>query len=50
MRNNEVKGFSSEVNWKSLRIGPASALTPNEKEKMKEEMGLGTQGEEAQDI
>ena len=50
MRNNEVKGFSSEVNWKSLKIGPASALTPTEKEKMKEDMGLGTEGEEAQDL
>ena len=50
MRNNEVKGFSSEVNWKSLKIGPASALTPSEKQKMKEDMGLGTDGEEAQDL
>ena len=50
MRNNEVKGFSSEVNWKSLKIGPTSALTPAEKQKMKEDMGLGTDGEEAQDL
>ena len=50
MRNNEVKGFSSEVNWKSLKIGPASALTPAEKQKMKEDMGLGSDGEEAQDL
>ena len=50
MRNNEVKGFSSHVDWKSLRIGPNSALTPAEKTKMKEDMGLGTDGEEAQDL
>ncbi len=50
MRNNEVKGFSSEVDWKSLKIGPGSALTPAEKEKMRDEMGLGIDGEETQDI
>ena len=50
MRNNEVKGFSSEVDWKSLKIGPASALTPDEKAKMREEMSAGSPDEEAQDI
>lgn len=35
MRNNEQKSFTSEVDWSSLRIGPASALTPKEKEAMK---------------
>ena len=50
MRNNEVKGFSSEVDWRSLKIGPNSALTPAEKEKMREDMGLGIDGEETQDI
>ena len=50
MRNNEVKGFSSEVDWKSLKIGPATALTPTEKEKMKEQMYDGADGEEAQEL
>ena len=50
MRNNEVKGFSSEVDWKSLKIGPATALTPAEKENMRESMGLGDGEEEAQEI
>ena len=50
MRNNEVKGFSSEVDWRSLKIGPNSALTPAEKEKMREDMGLGIDGEETQYI
>tara|TARA_B100000131_G_scaffold135440_1_gene132056 strand:- start:820 stop:2181 length:1362 start_codon:yes stop_codon:yes gene_type:complete len=50
MRNNEVKGFSSEVDWKSLKIGPGSALTPDEKAKMREEMSAGSPDEEAQDL
>ena len=50
MRNNEVKGFSSEVDWKSLKIGPSTALTPDEKSKMREEMHAGDPDEEAQDI
>ena len=50
MRNNEVKGFSSEVDWRSLKIGPATALTPTEKENMRESMGLGDGEEEAQEI
>ena len=50
MRNNEVKGFSSVVDWKSLKIGPATALTPDEKAKMREDMAAGSEGEEAQDL
>jgi replicative DNA helicase len=50
MRNNEVKGFSSEVDWKSLKIGPNAALTPDEKAKMREQMSAGSPEEEAQDI
>ena len=50
MRNNEVKGFSSSVDWKSLKIGPHTALTPDEKTQMREEMSAGEPGEEAQDI
>ncbi len=50
MRNNEVKGFSSTVDWKSLKIGPTTAMTPTEKDKMREEMSSGADGEEAQDL
>ena len=50
MRNNEVKGFSSTVDWKSLKIGPTTAITPDEKAKLREEMNSGDNGEEAQDI
>ena len=50
MRNNEVKGFSSEVDWKSLKIGPGTAHTPDEKAKMREDMHSGDPDEEAQDI
>jgi len=49
MRNNEVKGFSSEVDWKSLKIGPNSAITPAEKQKMREDMGIGDSDENAQE-
>ena len=49
MRNNEVEGFSSEMDWKSLKIGPKTMLTPLEKEKMREDMGMG-EGEEVQEI
>ena len=50
MRNNEVKGFSSTVDWKSLKIGPTTAMTPDEKAKLREEMSSGDNGEEAQDL
>lgn len=50
MRNNEVKGFSSTVDWKSLKIGPTTAMTPDEKAKLREEMSSGDDGEEAQDL
>jgi len=49
MRNNEVKGFSSEMDWSSLKIGPNSTLNPKEKAKMREDMGLAD-GEEIQEI
>ena len=32
MRSASMKSFTSEVDWDSLKIGPASALTPKEKE------------------
>ena len=50
MRNNEVKGFTSEMDWKSLKIGPNSAITPAEKEKMRKEMSIGSEDEDSQDI
>ena len=50
MRNNEVKGFSSTIDWKSLKIGPTTAMTPTEKDKLREEMSSGADGEEAQDL
>ena len=31
MRNNELKTFTSEVDWSSLKIGPGTALTPKER-------------------
>lgn len=31
MRNNEIKTFTSEVDWPSLKIGPATSLTPKER-------------------
>lgn len=31
MRNNELKSFTSEVDWPSLKIGPETSLTPKEK-------------------
>jgi replicative DNA helicase len=31
MRNNELKTFTSEVDWSSLKIGPKTALSPKEK-------------------
>lgn len=32
MRSASMKSFTSEVDWDSLKIGPASALTPKERE------------------
>lgn len=31
MRNGEVRGFTSTIDWKTLRIGPESASNPSEK-------------------
>jgi hypothetical protein len=35
MRNNEEKGFTSEVDWATLKVGPNS-IAPPSKEKKKE--------------
>ncbi len=32
MRSASMKSFTSEVDWDNLKIGPASAMTPKEKE------------------
>ena len=32
MRSASMKSFTSEVDWDSLKIGPASAMTPKERE------------------
>ena len=32
MRSASMKSFTSEVDWDSLKIGPESALTPQERE------------------
>ena len=41
MRNGPMEDFSSEVDWKTLKVGPASTLTPKEKEAMKKQMASG---------
>ena len=41
MRNGPIEDFSSEVDWRTLKVGPASTLTPKQKEAMKTEMASG---------
>ena len=41
MRNGPIADFSSEVDWKPLKVGPASTLTPKQKDAMKTEMASG---------
>lgn len=50
MRNNEQRSFTSEMDWPSMKIGPKSAISPPEREKLREEMGMGDNDEEAQEI
>ena len=45
MRNASMESFTSAINWDSLKIGPESALTPQEKEDEE-----GRTGEEIDDI
>jgi hypothetical protein len=47
MRSREMKSFTSAVNWETLRIGPESAMNPEEKSALKEQMfeGEGAQEE-----
>jgi hypothetical protein len=39
MRNGEMKSFVSELDWETLKIGPMTALDPDHKEDLKEQMG-----------
>ena len=39
MRNGEMKSFVSELDWETLKIGPMTALDPDQKEDLKEQMG-----------
>ena len=41
MRNGPMEDFTSEVDWKTLKVGPASALTPKQKEALKKSMSSG---------
>jgi len=47
MRNGEMKSFVSELDWETLKIGPHTALDPDEKQEMKEAM---SSGESADDL
>ena len=48
MRSGEMQSFISEIDWDCLKIGPNSAMDPDERQKMKEEM-MGT-GESYADL
>ena len=41
MRSNQMMGFSSEVDWETLKIGPHSALNPKEREAVEKSMKTG---------
>ena len=41
MRNNEMKDFTSVVNWNTLTIGPQSGVNPKEREAMEKSMKTG---------
>jgi|TARA_Y100000289_G_scaffold2782_1_gene2630 replicative DNA helicase len=41
MRSNQMKDFTSEMDWETLRIGPRSVLNPEERTEMKESMATG---------
>ena len=47
MRNGKAETFVSEMNWETLKIGPHTALDPDEKAELKETM---TTGEDAYDL
>lgn len=41
MRNGKVEGFTSTMNWESLKIGPQTAIDPDERAELKETMETG---------
>ena len=41
MRSNRMQSFTSEVDWETLKIGPASALNPKEREDIESNMKTG---------
>ena len=46
MRSGEMAGFVSEIDWETLKIGPNSALDPDQKADLKEQMS----GEDVNDL
>jgi len=38
MRNGEMKSFVSEIDWETLKIGPHSAMDPDQREEIKDSM------------
>ena len=47
MRSGEMQGFVSEIDWETLKIGPNSALDPDQKADLKDQM---TSGEAVDDL
>ena len=41
MRSGEMKSFISEIDWETLKIGPHSAMDPDERAELKEQMKTG---------
>jgi hypothetical protein len=41
MRSNRMESFTSEVDWETLKIGPASALNPKQREDIESNMKTG---------
>lgn len=41
MRSAQMRDFTSEMDWETLRIGPTSVLNPEERQEMKESMSTG---------
>ena len=43
-----MEDFTSEVDWKTLKVGPNTAFTPKQKEAMKKAMSTGEDVQELQ--
>lgn len=41
MRSAQMRDFTSEMDWETLRIGPTSVMNPEERQEMKESMSTG---------